>query len=423
MTSNFVPEIGSAPHIYFDLSKAFIANGHEVDVVTSYPRKYNLDKTGTDKEIPMEEIIDGISVHRSLHLTMRDIIALRGLEHFIIPQLYFRTYKKLNKRFDVCLIFMPPLPLYFFARRLKKRDGTPSVLNYQDFHPQELTDVGVLKNKLMIKLMEYIERRSYNNSDHITVITSAGIGYVKQRGCRHDRIDHIYNGFSTTGYENVPADFKEKNGLQGKFIVTYAGILSPFQGLDVILDAAKLVKDQGDVQFLIVGDGMIKTHLEERKEAEALSNVTLMPFQPRDDYKRLVKSSDICLVSLDDRMKAPCLPGKIVSILAAERPIIAAVPADSETARVIATENIGVVVDQDPKMLAEAVLKLKSNEDLRKILTAKGREFLEANMDIDKNAKRYEQVFKEAVEREMILQNKSTPSFKRLLFPWLEDRQ
>jgi glycosyltransferase involved in cell wall biosynthesis len=168
---NFVPELGSAAHLYHDLAKSFVSRGHEVNVITSYPRKFYLNETDSDKQFPSEEIIEGIRIHRCKHNAIRDNIILRGMEHFLLPFYYFRTYQRLNRKFDVCLIYIPPLPLYYFARALKMFDGTPSVLNYQDFHPQELVDVGLLKNNFLIKLMEYIERQSYKNADFITVLS------------------------------------------------------------------------------------------------------------------------------------------------------------------------------------------------------------------------------------------------------------
>ena len=72
--------------------------------------------------------------------------------------------------------------------------ASPSVLNYPDFHPQELTDVGVLKNGLIIKILEYIERSSYKNADFITVLSEGGIDYIVSRGGNPSKIEHIYNG-------------------------------------------------------------------------------------------------------------------------------------------------------------------------------------------------------------------------------------
>ena len=146
----FVPEIGSAAHIYFDLAKALAEREHVVEVITSYPREFNLGKADQGKEFPLEEEIEGVRIYRCKHPANRDNIFVRGLEHFYLPYYYFKKYREIDKKHDVCLLYIPPLPLYYLAKKIHQYDGTPSVLNFQDFHPQELTDVGVLKNPIMI---------------------------------------------------------------------------------------------------------------------------------------------------------------------------------------------------------------------------------------------------------------------------------
>jgi glycosyltransferase involved in cell wall biosynthesis len=392
----FVPEIASAAHVYFDLARAFIKKGHEVDIITSYPRKFNLSEDDADKEIPLEETVDGIRVHRCKHIAKRDNIVLRGLEHFLLPRHYFKTYRQIGKNFDVCLIYIPPLPLYYFARKIKRYDGTPSVLNYQDFHPQELTDVGVMKNKLLIKLMGHIEKESYKNADYITVLSKGGIEYVVNKGGDPTKIEHIYNGVLLSDFEKYLAkkDFKKNEKIEDKILISYAGILSPFQGIDNILDAAKKLNEYEDIIFYIVGEGMIKNHLKRRIRDEKIYNVRLLPLQPRDEYFNIINSSDISFISLDGRMKAPCLPGKLINLLGMRQPIIASVPSDSEAAYVIKKGKGGIVTEPgNIVQLADAILKIKDNPELKKELSENGRKFVEENMDLEKNVTKYEEIF------------------------------
>jgi len=399
----FVPEIASAAHVYFDLARAFVKKGHEVDVITSYPRKFNLNENDADKEFSLEETIDGIRVHRCKHLAKRDNIIMRGLEHFLLTRYYFKMYRQIGKKFDVCLIYIPPLPLYYFARKIKRYESTPSVLNYQDFHPQELTDVGVMKNKLMIKIMEHIEKKSYKNADYITVLSKGGIDYVIKKGGDPDKIKHIYNGvlLSDFGRYQIKKDFKKKERIGNKILISYSGILSPFQGIDNILDATKKLNGCEDIIFYIVGDGMLKNHLENRIRDEKIFNVKLLPLQPREEYFNIINSSDISTVLLDDRMKAPCLPGKLINLLALKQPIIAIVPNDSETARVIQKAKCGVVVEPgNSEELENTILKLKDNTEFRKELGENGRKFLEENMILEKNVAVYEEIFQELVSND-----------------------
>lgn len=399
--SNFHPEIGSSAQIYYDLAKTFAKHGHEVDVITSYPRKYTLSRKLLDREYPLEETIAGIHIHRVKHPSNRDNILVRGLEHFYLPLYYFRAYKKLVKsgvnKIDACLLHIPPLPFYYLTKMVKRYDGTPSILNFEDFHPQELTDVGFLKNPLIIRLLKHIEKQAYTKADYITVHSPGGFDYVVSRGADPERVEVVFNSVDLDVVDNpeIKDDFKVKERIDNKFLVTYAGILSPFQGLDKILDAAKNLLDHSDIQFYIVGDGMEKHHLEQRIADEKLSNVALRTFIPRFEYLCLVKSSDISLVSLDYRMKAPCLPGKIINLMAVRQPILAMVSGDSETAKVVAEAKCGVVVDStDDQIIANAILLLKGNVEKRKLLGENGRMYMEEHMTAEVAVKQYEKIVK-----------------------------
>lgn len=391
----FCPEIGSAAHVYRDLGKSFVEQGHEVDLITSYPRNFNLIQSDKRKEFPLEETIDGIHVHRCRHPALRDSLFIRGLEHFILPYYYFKKYQELGKKFDICLMYIPPLPLYYLAKKIKQQDNTPSILNFQDFHPQELTDVGVLKNPIIIKMLEYIERQAYQKSDFITVLSSAGIDYIIERGGNPEKIAHIYNGVNLSDIDTLftKSDFKEREGIKDKFLISYAGILSPFQGLDRILDAAKGLKGTTEIIFYIVGDGMIKSHLEKRIREEDIDNIRTLPLQPRDEYFNIINSSDICLICLDERMKAPCFPGKTINLLAAKKPIIAITEKTSETARIIIEARCGEVIEpNDTAGLQNAILRLFSSPQKRAIYGQQARNFFIKNMALENSVQSYEEI-------------------------------
>jgi len=396
VVANFIPEIGSAAHIYHDLSKCFVNRGHEVDVITTYPREYYLSKNSIDLDIPLDEVIDGIHIHRCKYPILRDNIVIRGLEHFIIQRMYFKRYLEIGKKFDVCLVYIPPLPLYYFAKKIKKYDGTPSVLNYQDFHPQELVDVGVIRNPLVRKIMEHIERESYKNSDFITVLTEGGIEFVTQRGADSKKVRHIYNAVNLDDIDSHQAanDFKKEEGIEDKFLISYAGILSYFQNVDQIIEVAKGLQEYNDIFFYIVGDGNSKETLEQRIAKEQLNNVRLLPLQPRDKYYDIVNSSDISLLSLDSRMRTPCLPGKTINLMAFRKPIIAIAPESSETANILRSVQCAVVVKPgDIEGIRSAILYLKDNAPAREAMGDNGRRYLERNMSLEKNIALYEEIF------------------------------
>lgn len=392
----FIPEVGSAAHVYYDLAKAFIAGGHEVSVITSYPRSYNLSKEDASKNFPTEEVLDGIKVYRVKNEVKRDNIVSRGLEHFTLSRKFIKVFKRTNMDFDVCLIYIPPLPLYRFALKIKKIAGIPSVLNFQDFHPQELTDVGVLKNPIVIRLLKKMEKEAYVKADQIVVLTEGGIDYVVSRGANPSKVAHIYNCAPKIELDKIKADFKEKEHIQNRFLITYAGILSPFQGLDNILDIAKLLDDP-EILFYIVGDGMVRAHLESRINDERISNVKILPWQDRDNYLNIIKSSDVAIVSLDNRMKAPCFPGKTRDIMLLGVPILGLIP-DSETARIINKIGSGIIVDPNDKDGAiSAILRLKSDQKYLHSLGNNGKSFSLTELQSDNVSNNFLLIFKELI--------------------------
>jgi len=393
----FLPEIGSGAHIYYDLAKGFVRRGHEVHIITSYPREYNLHKKDKGNKYLLDEIIDGINVHRCKNILInRDIIFLRGLEHFTLPYIYFKRFKRLKINFDVCLIYIPPLPLYYFGEKIKKKFKIPYVLNFQDFHPDELTDVGVLKNKIVISILRHIEKKAYLNPDYITTISPRGIKLIKERSKRKNNLTCIYNSIDLNLVNKLKKikNFKKKEKIEDKFLITYAGILSPFQGIDDILDVAKMLKNHKEIIFYIVGDGMAKEHLMERKKKEKIDNLKILPLQPRKEYFNIVNSSDINIVSLDRRMKAPCLPGKLQNLLALGKTIIANVPQENDIAKILKEVKCGLVITPgNPKEFKNAILKLKKDKKLREIFSKNGEKFVRENMNLKKNIKKYEEIF------------------------------
>lgn len=412
ITANYAPEIGSSAQIYQDLANGFVKNGHTVHILTSYPRDYTMTDGDKTRQLPLDTEENGVVVHRVRHPSKRDSIIVRGLEHFYIPLYYFRKYKEIcrsgNIKFDACIHHIPPLPLYYLARWIKRYDGTPSIFNMQDYHPQELTDVGFMRNPVIISVLKHIERKAYKNADFLAVNSHGGIPYVVSRGADAGKTETIFNPISLDLIDDptLLGNFKALEDIDGKFLVTYAGILSPFQGIDTILDAAKRLSHRDDILFYIVGDGMERERLEKRVTDENISNVRIHKFLPRREYLNLIKSTDVALISLDERMKAPCLPGKTINLMAMKKAILALVSIDSETADIICKAKCGEVTPpSDVQGICEAVIRMADNVELRAEYGAYGRAYLMENMAQNVVVHQYEDVIKRLNNKNVITKN------------------
>ncbi|MFC1893551.1 glycosyltransferase family 4 protein [Chloroflexota bacterium] len=397
VVDNFYPELGSAAHVYYDLGRALVKRGHEVHVITMYPRRFYLPAENQGRPFPMDETIAGMQVHRCrFKFAYRENVLLRGLEHFLVPNLYFQRYKKLQLKFDGIILYVPPLPLYRMANRIRSYDGTRCVLNFQDIHPQELIDVGMAKNPLVIKFLEYLERRAYQTADFITVLSPAGVDLIVERGGNPDWIQHIYNSIDLEELEEnlKKQDYKQLEGIEDKILVSYAGIINSFQGIDNILDVAKRFRADDNFIFYIVGDGMETKRLKKRIEDESINNVVMKPLQPKDVYFNIINSSDISIISLDSRMTAPCLPGKFANLLGAGQKIIASVPYVNDVAKIVTNNKCGIAVQPgNLPQFEQTIRTLMDGGKKTSYMRRNARRFLEKNMNLEMTSRRYEEIF------------------------------
>jgi glycosyltransferase involved in cell wall biosynthesis len=156
---------------------------------------------------------------------------------------------------------------------------------------------------------------------------------------------------------------------------------------------------KSEIVFLIVGDGVEKPRLEAKAREMGLSNVRFLPMQPRDKYPTVLHASDVCLATLHAEVKTPVVPSKILSIMAAGRPVVAALNLDGDAPRLIADARCGLCVPpEDPHALAEAVLQLYHDASLREELGRNGRQYAEEHLSLGACVDRYEELLRRIAE-------------------------
>ena len=399
LTDHFPPEIGSAAYLFYELGCELTKRGYDVKVLTTFPRYYNLSKPAEKykKKFLMLEKMDGMGVFRVRGLPIpKDNLLLRGSEQFLLPIILISRGLFLKKP-HVIVVYSPPLPLAFISWILSRIKKCKLVVNIQDLYPQTIIDVGMLKNKFLIKIFRGLENFVYTHSDFLTVHSENNKKYLIEHGASEEKVEVVYNW--------VDIDFikplKKLNEFEGidlknKFVVSYAGVLSIHQGLDVVIDAAKLLKGKKDIIFLLVGDGFAKVPLAQKIEEHGLSNVIFLPFQPKEKYRVLMACSDVSLVCLRKDVATPVVPGKLMSIMASGRPVIASVPLLNDTVGIVREGNFGVAVEAgDSKALAEAILKFYENPQLIKDFGERGRIYAEKHFSIYRGIDKYENLFNE----------------------------
>ncbi len=397
----FPPEVGSAAHLYYELGLALKARGHEVTVLTGLPRYHVIGQAKAYRKRPfISETYHGLRVFRVFNLDIPwDVPLLRGLDQFL-SALVFGVAGTFLPPFEVALVYSPPLPLAVATYFMGRLRGQPAVLNVQDIFPQSAIDLGVLKNPWLIRFFKGMEAFAYRHF-RLTIAHSEGNRqYIISRGGQPERVKAIPNWVDT---EAIKPDIKTNSlraalGLESHFIVSFAGIMGYSQDLGMIVDAAALLKDHQDIAFLLVGEGVEKPRLQQMVQESNLTNVHFLPMQPKEEYPKVLAASDLCLVTLRKEVKTPVVPSKILSIMAAGRPVLASLPLEGDAPRLIAEAQCGICLPpENPGLLAEAILKIKQDSRLGEEMGAKGRHYAVQHLSLEACVVQLEKLFETTI--------------------------
>jgi len=172
--------------------------------------------------------------------------------------------------------------------------------------------------------------------------------------------------------------------------------------LATILDAARLLKDNDRIAFLLVGSGHQAAVLKERSSREGLKNVVFKPPQPREKLRFSLGVPDIHFVSLKPEMEGLIVPSKFYGVAAAGRPTLFIGAKDGEIARVLARVDCGVTVAPgDAPQLAATLERLSRQQDDVERLGSNARQVFEREFDISLRYSQWAELLDEA-SRQMV---------------------
>jgi len=205
---------------------------------------------------------------------------------------------KVKGKYDVIIVTSPPLFVGISGYLISLFKRTPYVFEIRDLWPESAIDTGVVTNKFIIKLAYELEKFIYKKATLINVLTPAfRDALIQKKGIVKDKIIFIPNAadFSLSDdlVQNFDVeDFKDKNDLNDKFVITYVGAHGVANHLDQVLETANLLKDT-NVLFLLIGDGMEKPRLLLKAKAENIQNVRFINPVPKADVFKYILASDM----------------------------------------------------------------------------------------------------------------------------------
>jgi len=360
-TPYYAPDIGPSAPVFTTLCEGLVKRGHDVTCITTLPH-YSQDMHQQSGFLPrvVKELRGGV------HLIRLGMPIKRGggVINRLMHQLWFNVASllvslPLRKR-NICIFDGPVLwsglPwLYWHVLRRH-----PYFYNQHDIFPDVAWKLGWLKRGVIFWLWDAVERIIYMRSKSVFILGNSAKQIVMAKGVPAEKLEvvPILVDFQALDGSGEGVDFKEKWGLQNKFVVFYGGNIGHSQRILELAKLALAMRDRVGIHFVIVGEGDEKPPLERFIADNMLDNISLFPFQDRCLLFDMYRSFDCGIVPLSPEISSEIVPSKAIFMMGAGMPLLIWGGGESELSLIVIEAHCGVVVSGGQGDLAAAIVSM-----------------------------------------------------------------
>lgn len=379
---HYAPEpTGNAPYVA-DLAAGIVEHGHQVTVVTShpfYPQWRRYAEYGPDRTTS----------------SAGDLLVVRR-PHYIphAPSAWRRLVSELSGGLaalreglhdaDVVILVSPALfhasVVSLAMRRRPRRTRTPWAVWVQDLYSlgiQETSTAGGAVASIVGK----VESNLLRSADHVIAIHERFANYISaDLGVDERRVSTVRNWSHVRAARGRQRDRDSLGWGSDDFVIVHAGNQGLKQGLDNVIDAARIAEADGlPLRFVLLGDGNQRARLQET--ASDLSLVQFIDPLPDEEFLATLSTADALLVNELPSLRDMSVPSKLTTYFSTGLPVIAATHPDSVTAGEIGLSGGGVVVPAgDPQSLVDAAMRLRADPQMRNRLGEQGLVYRESKL-------------------------------------------
>lgn len=348
-----------------EMTKVWKEEGHQITVVSGMVHYTTGKKKDKHKGrfIVKEEYEEGISVYRchvSELYNANFLGRLWAYFSFVFSSLICGLFYVKGKP-QLVLVTSPPLFVGITGLMLSKLRRIPFVFEIRDLWPESAIDTGVLTNKTIIKLAYWFEKLIYKNAAFINALTPAFQSkLIKEKNVPASKVTMIPNASDFSLAEKVLQDFnitefRKKKGWENKFVIIYVGAHGVANHLIQMVEAAALLKDQKEIHFVSIGDGMQRKFLMEESHKRNLSNIEFIASVPKMEVFKYIIASDIgaSILKKVDTFKT-VYSNKTFDYMSCKKPVLMAI--DGVSRELVEQANCGTfVMPEDPYDFSEKV--------------------------------------------------------------------
>ena len=360
---NYAPEpSGFAPHAT-QIAEHLARRGHDVSVFTGFPFAPQWRRREEDRGRLFSKERDGhLTVHRVTHYIPRrpssvwQRIAMEG--SFSLTGFAVMVTTMLGSGRPDAVLYIGAQPAAaMLARLVASLARCPYFVRITDLAAHAALDVGMVGGRLS-RVLETFEFAAYRRAAGASVLCRSFEHALVGHDFPPDRIRVMHNPIDLEQIRPIPRDraFRARYAVpQDAFLVMHAGSMGLKQSLANVVSAAGLTRGT-TIYWVFVGDGEARTALVEATRAGGLDNVVrFVPFQPNEALSEMFAAADLLLVNQLGTVKDTLIPGKLLTYMAAGRPVLAAANSASQAAQLLREADGGVLVGpEDPEALAAA---------------------------------------------------------------------
>ncbi len=280
-------------------------------------------------------------------------------------------------RFDVAVGITPTLSGAVLASFAGRRFGIPFGLVFQDLMGPAARQSGYQGSRGVARYVQAVEKAIGRRARSIAIVADNFRDYLERAGIAPDRIVRVRNWSHAVEPDESRDETRRRLGwLPSAFVCLHAGNMGRKQGLDNLLECAKLIRDQ-DVWIVLAGDGNERERLVAAAHAHRLRNVSfIVAPQLSPQFAAMLRAADLLILNQRASVGDMSLPSKLAAYFAADRPVVAAVAPDSSAGRELAIAGAGIVVPPgEPGELVRTIQMLKASPKVREQLGANGKAY------------------------------------------------
>ncbi len=302
---------------------------------------------------------------------------------------------------DLLVFNTNPALLPFLGFIAAKLRGQRYAVLVHDLWPELPAHTGMIrKGGILYRAIDFVTKLSFKYASGIIVLSEAMKRIIlnKVPGIE-DRI-HVIHNWADAG-RVYPVSKKDNQlldelGLRYKKVVMYSGNLGRYQPLEVMIHAARELRDRDDIVFVFAGDGGKRQKVQEMAASHDLDNVMFIPFQPLDRLAESLSMADVALIGIYPENEGVIMPSKLYGLLAVGKPIICVSDPKSEVIEILNQANAGLYSSiDDPKELAQKIVAILDDPEKAEKMGQNGRQYFLEHFERKKVTREWEKLLKQ----------------------------